>query len=355
MGKKFSALSLGILSAAIVFMAVAVFAWSEPGSTPPINNVTAPINIGSGAQTKAGDLNVSGNMGIGTSSPGYKLDVNGSMMVGTSGLSRMGFVSTSGDTYNPLTGASDRDHFHFIFSNPSGKYPLIESSSDFWLMGSSNLRVDGIASVGTKLGVATGNPATRLQVGDSGDGWTNGLTLYSSYPTIYFRDSDNRSSMIHVNGNLMYFLRGCDNASDPYSGNSWCAYNGRWPLYMNMENNDAVFGGNVYGLAFYYNSDARLKKDIAPISDGLQKVEDLNGVYFKWRDSGEDSIGLIAQDVEKVFPEAVATDDKTGLKSVDYSKLVAPLIEAVKSQQDEIEVLNSRIGELESKIELMSK
>ena len=354
MGKNFSALSLGILSAAIVFAAVAVFAWTEPGSTPPNNNVAAPVNIGSATQTKSGNFNVTGSMGVGTASPAQKLDVAGTAKVDYIQIDPQDGTNEGGEMQ--FSGAGSYGAFQIDNYQGNARIHTLASGKTFQVLGGS-IYANGSAAnyFNGRVGAGNSNPATRLHVGDGGDGSANGITINSTYPTIYFRDADNRSSMIHVNGNLMYFLRGCDNASDPYSGNSWCAYNGRWPLYMNMENNDAVFGGNVYGLAFYYNSDARLKKDIAPISDGLQKVEDLNGVYFKWRDSGEDSIGLIAQDVEKVFPEAVATDDKTGLKSVDYSKLVAPLIEAVKSQQEEIEVLNSRIGDLESKIELMSK
>jgi len=51
--------------------------------------------------------------------------------------------------------------------------------------------------------------------------------------------------------------------------------------------------------------------------------------------------------VEKIFPEAVSTNGETGLKSVDYGKLVAPLIEAVKEQQKEIEDLKAQINKLE--------
>jgi len=59
-------------------------------------------------------------------------------------------------------------------------------------------------------------------------------------------------------------------------------------------------------------------------------------------------MGLIAQDVEKIFPEAVTTNSETGLKSVDYGKLVAPLIEAVKTQQTKIETLEAEVEKLKS-------
>jgi len=122
--------------------------------------------------------------------------------------------------------------------------------------------------------------------------------------------------------------------------------------YSGSASNEFLIGGNVRvngnvnATAYYYTSDISLKKDISPIDDSQQKIENLNGVYFKWKSSGEPSMGLIAQDVEKIFPEAVTTNSETGLKSVDYGKLVAPLIEAVKSQQVEIRELQNEISEL---------
>jgi hypothetical protein len=108
--------------------------------------------------------------------------------------------------------------------------------------------------------------------------------------------------------------------------------------------------GDIGATAFYYTSDATLKKDIVTIDGGLEKINKLNGVYFKWKNNNEPSMGLIAQDVEKVFPEVVSVNPQTGLRSVDYGKLVAPLIEAVKDQQAEILDLKSQIKELQAKI-----
>jgi hypothetical protein len=85
------------------------------------------------------------------------------------------------------------------------------------------------------------------------------------------------------------------------------------------------------------SSDVRLKKDITTIDNALDKVSVLRGVEFKWRteeypDKGLDEgkkIGLIAQEVEKVLPEVVSTDNK-GYKSVEYANIVGVLVEAVK-------------------------
>ncbi|KKU11770.1 MAG: Hemagglutinin-like protein [Parcubacteria group bacterium GW2011_GWB1_45_7] len=62
-------------------------------------------------------------------------------------------------------------------------------------------------------------------------------------------------------------------------------------------------------------------------------------------------MGLIAQEVEKIFPDFVHTNEETGLKSVDYAKLTVPLIEAVKEQQREIDTLRTDIDELREEIE----
>ena len=98
----------------------------------------------------------------------------------------------------------------------------------------------------------------------------------------------------------------------------------------------ATFNNNV--TAF---SDARLKDNIETIKNGLDKVEQLRGVTYT-RDKKE-SIGVIAQEVEKILPEIVLTaDDEMGTKSVDYSRITAVLIEAVKD-------LSAKVKKLEGK------
>jgi len=107
--------------------------------------------------------------------------------------------------------------------------------------------------------------------------------------------------------------------------------------------------GNVKASAFLYSSDINLKQNIQNIPNALQKIQQLNGVYFQWKESGKDGVGVIAQDIEKVFPELVATDPNTGLKSVSYGNLVAPLIEAIKEQQKQIDELKAEIEVLKGK------
>ena len=102
-------------------------------------------------------------------------------------------------------------------------------------------------------------------------------------------------------------------------------------------------------------SDTRLKKDVVTISNSLTKIQQSRGVYFKWRtDEFKErnfdttlQIGVIAQEIEKIFPEVVSTD-VDGYKSVEYSKLVAVLIEAIKEQQKTINKQQAEIGSLKS-------
>ncbi|WP_408098956.1 tail fiber domain-containing protein [Peredibacter sp. HCB2-198] len=117
--------------------------------------------------------------------------------------------------------------------------------------------------------------------------------------------------------------------------------------------------GNVKGWAFLNTSDRRLKRDIASIKDPIEKIKQLHGVTYKWKESGEKSVGFIAQEVEKVYPELVRTDSKTGMKSVQYSNLVAVLVEGFKQNYDQNEKekadLKKELNRLKSENEEMNK
>jgi hypothetical protein len=87
-------------------------------------------------------------------------------------------------------------------------------------------------------------------------------------------------------------------------------------------------------------SDLRLKKDITPLENPLAKLLTLRGLSFSWIDEtyGKDrEIGVIAQEVEAVFPELVNTIDDQ--KMVNYVGLIPILIEAIKEQQKQIDLL----------------
>lgn len=102
--------------------------------------------------------------------------------------------------------------------------------------------------------------------------------------------------------------------------------------------------GNMYSAGYFHNSDARLKSNIQTIG-GLDLVSKLRGVSFIWKKDGTPGAGVIAQEVEGVLPSAVRTLSD-GTKTVDYDQLIAPLIEAVKAQQIEIDALKKEIAAL---------
>ncbi|NCI49904.1 hypothetical protein GWC95_08220, partial [Sediminibacterium roseum] len=109
-------------------------------------------------------------------------------------------------------------------------------------------------------------------------------------------------------------------------------------------------------------SDIRYKKDIHTLTNALSKVNALRGVSYLWKteefpNNGFDSlkqIGFIAQEIEKVLPEVVRTDEK-GFKTVEYSKITAVLVEAIKEQTRIIDELRAEIKTLKSDSERINK
>jgi adhesin HecA-like repeat protein len=106
-------------------------------------------------------------------------------------------------------------------------------------------------------------------------------------------------------------------------------------------------------------SDSRLKTDIKPISNALDKVSKISGVEFYWNSEAQkiyperihQDVGVIAQEVQEVMPEIVSERDN-GYLAVKYEKLVPLLIEAIKELIGKCETLESKILTLESKFSL---
>ena len=89
-------------------------------------------------------------------------------------------------------------------------------------------------------------------------------------------------------------------------------------------------------------SDERLKNNVRPMQNATKDLLKLNGVTFNWKRNDQADIGLIAQDVQKVYPQLVRTDG-THLQ-VDYQKLVAPLIESVRELNTRVQVLETALA-----------
>lgn len=161
---------------------------------------------------------------------------------------------------------------------------------------------------------------------------------------------------------------GVRGVSDLYSGNGY-RYGVYGYAYGGYTNWAGYFNGYVYATSYYNSSDKNLKNNIQTIPTALKKIMDLNGVTFEWKTESElENIvkqtgkkdpfkmnlpvglqyGVVAQDVEKVLPELVNTD-ADGLKSVDYVKIIPVLIEAIKEQQKQIELLKGEVELLKTK------
>jgi hypothetical protein len=97
----------------------------------------------------------------------------------------------------------------------------------------------------------------------------------------------------------------------------------------------------------FWTSDERLKDNITPIDDPLAKVLTISGNTFDWNEksnkSGHD-VGLIAQEIEQVLPEAVTTRDN-GYLAVDYHKVVPLLVEAIKELSAKVESLEQKLSD----------
>ena len=107
-------------------------------------------------------------------------------------------------------------------------------------------------------------------------------------------------------------------------------------------------------------SDARFKKNINKIENALESISKMQGVTFDWKkeefankgfEKGK-QYGLIAQEVEKIIPEIVHTDEE-GYKSIEYSHLVPLLIEAIKEQKEEIAHLKIQMNEFSARMKIM--
>jgi hypothetical protein len=131
------------------------------------------------------------------------------------------------------------------------------------------------------------------------------------------------------------------------------------PSYGLQLPNTSYAEGTVMARSYMYYSSKRFKTNIIPIENALDKVQQLTGVSFDWKDQCKHDIGLIAEDVGWVVPEVVVYEaNGKDASSLDYSKLVALLIEATKEQQAKINELEQAVAntkQLEQRIEALER
>jgi hypothetical protein len=203
---------------------------------------------------------------------------------------------------------------------------------------------------------------TGVRLGDTGNGYFQPVT--GSYGSIQIDGGAHNSYEGYSIGGRAVFMH---NNSTLYGlfddiNNSWAirgTFNGTTELYhsgnskLQTTSSGCTITGDVNS-----TSDIRYKKNIEPIDNALEKVQSLKGVTFDWDNDAfketeqtkkpeftERATGVIAQDVEKVLPEAVR-ENEDGFKNVAYGNMVGLLIEAIKEQQTQIDELKAEVAEL---------
>ncbi len=124
---------------------------------------------------------------------------------------------------------------------------------------------------------------------------------------------------------------------------------------MTITNNGAVqFTGIVSAWDFYPTSSLAFKSNVRTYENALETVKRLRGVHFDWKESGKPSVGLIAEEVDRVIPEVVSHEGGAA-RGVNYSSLVGVLVEAVKEQQKELDSMRALKAVVQQQQEAMTK
>jgi hypothetical protein len=105
-------------------------------------------------------------------------------------------------------------------------------------------------------------------------------------------------------------------------------------------------GGLAISSGWQVYSSRDFKYNISPIESALEKLLKLRGVTYDWKVNDKHDIGMVAEEVADVVPEAVGLDAEGRGRSIDYGRLVGVLVEAIKTQQDQIGKQEAEISEL---------
>ena len=291
-----------------------------------------------------------------------------------------------GTTYN----SSDRAYGSYIKSNASSTGGIQYGTYVDLSAGASTkypaVFLGGNVGIGTtapteKLEVASDlTSGTYVQVTNSGEGASSSaqVRVSSHSSSGFFGAFDDAHSIVNWRDRAMF------GANSSASGITISAHNtgqdirfvtdslGGERMRINSSGNVGIgstaptekleVSGNVKADAFLYTSDERFKEDIEPVKGALEGLKELHGVTYVWRrdefpERNFEAImqyGLIAQDVERIYPELVTTD-KNGFKSVKYANLVSIIIEAVKEQNLQVEENKREIASLKKENQIIRK
>lgn len=364
-----------------------------------INNQSGKIQFYAGS-TAAGPVRMAldnaGNVGVGTASPQSRLHVNGgSLRVENTGGESL-LISRPAGAFGYLnftTATSRRWHMGISSNAESGS----NAGSDFYInrADDTGAYIDTPMMISRATGAATFksniNTGSRIFmtldgvnnafIGPQGTGTDQERTAigFNANPTtgivneLMFRINNMDAGKFVLNSPTAPFLK-LNPAPLTSLPASWGGGLWSWDIYA--EATLALGKNGSQNVSFSYtgngtmagtltqNSDIRLKENIQRIPSSLAKIEELTGVTYNWKDKEREQnrqIGLIAQEVQKVFPEAVRKAPN-GYLSVAYQNLVAPIIEAIKelhthyqSQQAELTALKQENQDLKNRLEKLEK
>jgi hypothetical protein len=287
------------------------------GTTNFIPKWTGNTSLGNSAIFQSG-----GQIGIGTTTPAARLHVIG--LKGTDGTA--GTAPTSAPKVLNSTGGAGGNL-------PLGQFGTAGGGGGLQLTSGNGGSTGSLSTSGHALG---GTGAAILMTGGTGGG----------HPGSFFRGGNGGSIMLQPG------VAGSSSQAVGQPGNVILAATAGSVGIKTMNplaTLDVGAGGTTLADAWTTRSSRRFKTNIQVLEDPLEKVEQLQGVSYDRKTDGKHEIGVVAEDVERVVPELVSRDPETGeVQGVDYSRLSALLIEAVKSQQAEIQLLKAQIEQLTS-------
>jgi Chaperone of endosialidase len=303
------------------------------------------------------------NVGVGTTSPAKLLDVNGDANVaGTLAAGSVSAASAAISGNANITGNLNVGGGITITPSPNthatlqlwGSQVFDDDQGVLHLQSGGAGGVVAFDATNAMVGIGTKTPAAQLDVAGNlnvGGGITikpqqtgnATLTLWGS------QVFDDDQGVLHLQSGGAGGVVAFD------ATNAMVGIGTNTPTAALEVAGDVVVTGIVYASTYVYTSDARLKRDIQPLEGALEKLLALRGVEFEWtredlaRLSPGRQPGLIAQEVETVFPTWVRDDPRSGMKLLGPQGFEALVVEALRQLANRVEALekeNSRLGQL---------